>query len=359
MRIFNQEVDGPDTVVSDFIQELLNSPEAKARAHGCNLQHDPRVSKDRATRFWTEIAKAKAATPSKKFSEFAFKHVQSASTPDFLNADNDGNAVANPPQNFVTILNINGLWRMFKWAQENNKDGFKTFEATPDKLKSGIQSRMQSDKRETFLPRVFGLHAEYSQANPYHPVWLACPDDLSCCQGVPVPQKASRLCERVGVSSEEKGGEWVVLLIFSSNKVKRVYRPTCLDSVTEYHFPTPEGLRVLDWLQSEPYDLKRLADWLEGEDGPGIDRYTDGFTWLFKAVDGDEVATKQLASRTAKMLDAYRTGMLSPTPKLASNLLYLCAELGRPEILGEPLVEMLKVQTVPPKGDTGHERSYL
>ena len=241
MRIFNQEVDGPDTVVSDFIQELLNSPEAKARAHGCNLQHDPRVSKDRATRFWTEIAKAKAATPSKKFSEFAFKHVQSASTPDFLNADNDGNAVANPPQNFVTILNINGLWRMFKWAQENNKDGFKTFEATPDKLKSGIQSRMQSDKRETFLPRVFGLHAEYSQANPYHPVWLACPDDLSCCQGVPVPQKASRLCERVGVSSEEKGGEWVVLLIFSSNKVKRVYRPTCLDSVTEYHFPTPEG----------------------------------------------------------------------------------------------------------------------
>jgi len=116
--------------------------------------------------------------------------------------------------------------------------------------------------------------------------------------------------------------------------------------------------KVRDWLKSPNPEQSKLADWLAGYDGPGIDRYTEGFTWLFKAVQGDDEESVLLAKQAAIMLESYRLGTLRPSARLASNLLYLCVELRQSRLLGEPLAQMLKDKTVPPKGDPEREWSY-
>jgi len=245
LRIFNREIVDESEPLPMLVNKLMADPEAKNRAYGCNLQHDPRVSGEREEHFLKVLSPA--STPAKRLENFVNGYVQRTTAPDFLNAHNGENLVDNPPDELVTIQNINGLvFFMSKWARDAGIVGFATYSLVFDEQKVAVHDKMQPAKRKAFLSELFQWHVDYSKAVPYNPVWLGCANELIPCRSAPEVERGRRLCERVGVATNKKDGEWVVTLTFASNQLKPIYRPTCLDGATEYHCPSPEGAKAHD-----------------------------------------------------------------------------------------------------------------
>lgn len=97
------------------------------------------------------------------------------------------------------------------------------------------------------------------------------------------------------------------------------------------------------WLACRDWTLEEVHDWLQGHRLPPVGHDEDAFVWILRGLlcaDERGAAEAEMARRLARVLDEQpdvtRPG-LRPDEMLY-NLFMLCAGLGLPEVLGEPLL---------------------
>src|SRR5215213_708177 len=103
------------------------------------------------------------------------------------------------------------------------------------------------------------------------------------------------------------------------------------------------GSALEEWLARPDWTLGEAHDWLQGHRLPPVGHDEDAFVWMLRGLlcaDDRGEAEAETARRLARVLgerpDVTRPG-LRPD-ELLYNLFMLCAGLGFPEVLGEPLL---------------------
>ena len=245
------------------LYEALNPASATAGdAEVCkkaNLRHDPRVSERRERQLLSHLRVASPGpdTILDQVGVFTQDTVTSAAAPGFLRSRNNRVRFRGSSPEFCTVINVNGLARVFLWAclqweaiyhtqpPSEVTEAFERFKDFPkdepldwDKVSQFVELQMANP--EGFLEHVGIVHRFRSASIPYHPVWLTRTSDL--CAAVPGEDPAwrgVRWIHRVGVSVEKKEGQMLCLVRFPSPGP--LFYPSVLDGTTEYFCPAPEG----------------------------------------------------------------------------------------------------------------------
>jgi hypothetical protein len=105
--------------------------------------------------------------------------------------------------------------------------------------------------------------------------------------------------------------------------------------------------RLANWLAQKDWDVKQLADWLQGKGLPALDDDEEPYVWLLRGLplaDERYRAEIELAARAGRLLET-QPDTQAPTPErdeLLYNLLMLCAGLSCPTQLADPLHAMFE-----------------
>ena len=334
MRIFNRNTDEKDSLYA-ALRDMFSKGDEDSRFTACNFMHDPRISEKREIGFRKFIGPCSTgARFVDRKKEFVEKHVQRTDRPEFESIENEVNFVSVLSDPVVNVFTVNGLSYMFLWARELSEDELKrpefkvveeaallfrtypnTTNAYSDDSLDFVDTYM-SDRiaRETFIDAVRVLYEMYRKDHQYHPIWLTPLSDLEMCGNLPEVERANRWSERVGVSTERKDRQWIVLLKFGPDVLGSLYRPTVLDGASEIHFPTPEGSaaedgglavdlrmenleRAREYISKWPSMLRAEADLAIGcgklkivQESPMIEIRRDHIQWLRRRFVGHSLA---------------------------------------------------------------------
>jgi hypothetical protein len=118
---------------------------------------------------------------------------------------------------------------------------------------------------------------------------------------------------------------------------------------SEIEFQDTSSVRVSQlltaWLKKDTWDTQELVDWLQGYPLPPVGYDEEPFVWILRGASLSEEryeTERQLTQRLAHLLRRLpEVASLSTRPEeVLYNLLMLCAGLGSPSDLGEPLYEV-------------------
>jgi len=279
MRIFNRIRNRQHPLFAP-LRILAASTDQHSRAFACNLMHDPRITykqeQDLIGFEWKDDSQQKRnllqclnqckndAEIRDYLVQYCRHRNQLTADPYFRDTSNDHNKALELRERLLNVFMVNGLSTMFVWARDvahqdlsqrtlEFRDAIQMFStyrggANPQSArgKKFVDRRMQSSSsRMQFIAAMVAVYEVYRTENPYHPIWLTTLHDFESYRQLTAEDKASRWTHLVGVSTERKTGQWVVLFTFDVSCFSDgLYRPTILESGTGYHFPAPEGTPV-------------------------------------------------------------------------------------------------------------------
>jgi len=227
-----------------------------------NLRFDHRVSEERENALQAYVGTpASAAEFARRYTDYCELQIRSSPTPEFLNDIlNRLNIISPPPPEnepsikddrmLVTVLDLNGLRRVFQWAKSEDIPEWRNFLDKFDPVDDdtvlkwlddqllGKADKVQRDFVATVF-RILNSNRYRHDVGPYNPSWVTYWRHFWAA----ARNKPERWAELVGVYRDTP--RWLVLLTYTVKESGGLVRPTQIDAASyPYHYPSCPHVHV-------------------------------------------------------------------------------------------------------------------